>query len=214
MKPTLNIRIATMDDCPRIAGLMEESVRVLAQPDYPSDVLETALRSGAWGLDTQLIKDETFYLVFVGSTLAGCGSWSFRRTLFGSDTEQMHNADRLDPKVDAARIRAFFVHPHFARHGIGSLLLTCCEKAAQIAGFHSFTLAATLPGKRLYRTHGYMVTEAIERDVGGGLTMRGLLMTKRPLRKANPVSTAVSRFSRFAAALATTSTAAHANTEP
>lgn len=193
MKHAANIRTATMDDCARIASLMDESARVLAQPDYPGVVIETALRNGAWGLDTQLIKDETYYLVFVGTALVGSGGWSFRRTLFGSDSEKTRNAERLDPAVDDARIRAFFVHPHFARRGLGSMLLTHCENAAQMAGFQSFALAATLSGKRLYKAHGYIATDAIEYDVGAGLTMRGLLMTKRPLRKANPVATAVSR---------------------
>lgn len=197
MQPEVNIRPATMDDCAPIAALMSESARVLARPDYPGDVIEAALSSGALGLDTQLIKDETYYLVFVGRALTACGGWSFRRALFGAAGEKVRNADWLDPAVDDARIRAFFVHPHFARRGLGSLLLTHCEKAAQMAGFQSFALAATLPGKRLYKAHGYIATDAIKYGVGGGQTMHGLLMTKRPLRHAKPVST-MSRIPKLA----------------
>lgn len=202
MKPKVSIRPATMDDCPSIAKLLSESARVLARHDYPDAAIDAALGTGAWGLDTQLIEDETYYLVFIGSTLAACGGWSFRRTLFSADSEPTRNADWLDPMVDDARIRAFFVHPHFARRGLGSLLLKHCEEAAQRAGFQSFALAATLPGKRLYKVHGYIATDSFDYDVGAGLTMRGLLMTKRPLRQAMPVSSAVSRTSALTTTLA------------
>src|SRR6476661_5304399 len=104
------IRRATMADAADISALIAESARELGRSDYSDDVIEAALKS-AWGLDTQLIEDGTYFLVHVDSELAACGGWSFRSTLFGSDRLLSRDATQLDPGRDAARIRAFFVKP-------------------------------------------------------------------------------------------------------
>ncbi len=175
--PTLAVRAATLADIPDISNLMLLSARELTKDDYPAEAIESALQCGAWGIDTQLIRDETYYLVFVEKVLAACGGWSFRRTLFGGESSPDDTV--LDPAMDAARIRAFFVHPCFARRGLGALLLRCCENAGRIAGFRAFELAATAGGERLYGANGYCAVQPIDHDVGNGLTMRGLLMRKR-----------------------------------
>ena len=186
--PTLAIRPATQADVPDIRALMALSARELTKDDYPAEAIESALQCGAWGIDSQLIRDETYYLVFVEKVLAACGGWSFRQTLHGSDAKPSPDDTVLDPAVDAARIRAFFVHPCFARRGLGALLLSCCENAARIAGFRAFELAATAGGERLYRANGYCAVQPIDYDVGNSLTMRGLLMRKRLGRRPTPHS--------------------------
>lgn len=176
--PTLSIRTATPRDVAAIGALMATSARELGRDDYSAEAVESVLDGGVWGLDTQLIRDATFYLVFVDTVLAACGGWSFRRTVYGADGRESRDPEVLDPALEPARIRAFFVHPCFVRRGLGTLILTCCENAARIAGFRSFELAATAAGERLYRANGYVPVEPIEYDVGNGLTMRGLLMRK------------------------------------
>ena len=86
----------------------------------------------------------------------GCGGWSFRRTLYGSDQLADRNDALLDPAIDYAKIRAIFVHPNFARRGLGSLILAHCEQAAQVAGFHRFEMGSTLTGLPLYILRGYV----------------------------------------------------------
>ena len=179
--PILSVRPATLHDVPAIAALMATSARELSKDHYSTEAVESALETGALGLDSQLIRDATFYLIFVDTVLAACGGWSFRRTLFGADGVDAPREEVLDPATDAARIRAFYVHPCFARRGLGTLMLTCCENAARIAGFRSFELAATVAGVRLYRRNGYVPVEPIDYDVGNGHSMRGLLMRK-PLK--------------------------------
>lgn len=171
------IRQATMADAPDITSLVEESVRGLSQSDYSIEIIDAALRS-AWGLDTQLLVDGTYYLLSVDDELAACGGWSFRSTLFGSDAMSSRNSSRLLPGRDAARIRAFFVRPSFARQGLGSRLLRHCEQEAKSAGFQSLSLGATEPGRRLYRTHGFVEGTPVDYDLGEGLTMKIVPMSK------------------------------------
>lgn len=171
------LRIATLDDCSAITQLIAESARSLGKQDYSDDEIEAALR-GAWGLDTQLVNDSTYYLVYVDGELAACGGWSYRRTLFGCDAEGSRDAATLNPATDPARIRAFFVRPRFARQGIGSLLLRRCEQDAMEAGFRSLALGATLTGQRLYARHGFVAGVPRAYDLGDGMSMKVIPMTK------------------------------------
>ena len=174
---TITIRRATTADTSNISKLIAESARGLGRSDYSDEIIEAALTS-AWGLDTPLIEDGTYFLVHVGSELAACGGWSFRGTLFGSDSRSVRDDTRLRPGLEAARIRAFFVKPRFARRGLGSRLLTHCEREAKEAGFLSVSLGATEPGRRLYRAFGYVEGEPIDFDLGGGLSIRVIPMSK------------------------------------
>ena len=173
----ITIRRATMADASDISKLIAESARALGKSDYSDDVIEAALNS-AWGLDTQLIEDGTYFLTHVDNELAACGGWSFRSTLFGSDNLVSRDATHLRADRDAARIRAFFVKPQFARRGLGSRLLAHCEEEAKKAGFRRVSLGATEPGRRLYRAVGYVEEEPIAFDLGHGLTMRIIPMSK------------------------------------
>jgi GNAT superfamily N-acetyltransferase len=172
------IRLATMADCAAITRLVAESARGLGKPDYSDEVIEAALK-GIWGLDTQLVQDGTYFLVYVDNELAACGGWSFRTTLFGSDNDASRNATSLDPATDPARIRAFFVLPKYARQGIGSALLTRCEEEARKAGFRSLSLGSTLPGQRLYTAHGFIAGRPVDHDRGDGVLMQVISMTKQ-----------------------------------
>lgn len=174
---SIEIRPATMADCATISALVAESARSLGKPDYTDDVIEAALK-GIWGLDTQLVRDQTYFLVYVDGELAACGGWSFRKTLFGSDKDTSRDAAPLDPATDPARIRAFFVLPQFARRGIGSALLERCEQEARKAGFRSLALGSTLPGQRLYAARGFIAGKPVDHDRGDGVLMAVIPMTK------------------------------------
>jgi GNAT superfamily N-acetyltransferase len=174
---TITIKPATTADALEISQLIAESARELGRWDYSDEIIEAALKS-AWVLDTQLILDGTYFLVHVSNELAACGGWSFRSTLFGSDSRPARDSARLQPGLDAARIRAFFVKPKFARQGLGSRLLAHCEQKARDAGFSSVSLGATEPGRRLYLTCGYVEAEPIDVDLGTGLSIRVIPMSK------------------------------------
>jgi GNAT superfamily N-acetyltransferase len=174
------LRNATLDDIPVLTDLIARSTWGLGAADYGPEQLEGALR-GAFGVDTQLLRDGTFFAVETAAgAIAGCGGWSFRRTLFGSDARGAErDASRLDPHVDAARIRAFFVDPAHARRGIGSLLLQHCESEARAQGFTRAELMSTLPGLNLYSVRGYVPGERVNHPVGGGVLLPMVRMEKR-----------------------------------
>jgi GNAT superfamily N-acetyltransferase len=130
------------------------------------------------GLDTQLIDDGTYFVVELAGKLIGCGGWSWRRTLFGGDSHAERNARELDPKTDAAKIRAFFVDPDYARRGVGRALLERCEAEARARGFTRFELMGTLPGVRLYQAQGYVAGELVHYPVAPGVTIQFVPMRK------------------------------------
>jgi GNAT superfamily N-acetyltransferase len=166
-----------MADLPALGPLIAASARELSRGDYTPEQVEGALR-GAFGTDTQLIRDGTYFVIEVDGELAGCGGWSRRRTLFGSDARPDRDPVELDPSKDAAKIRAFFIHPRFARRGLGTLLLDRCESDAMAHGFTRFELMGTLPGVRLYAARGYQAGEPIEWPLGDGLAIPFIPMTK------------------------------------
>jgi GNAT superfamily N-acetyltransferase len=176
--PPYRLRLATLEDVPAIEALIARSIRGLGPPDYTGAQIEGALQ-GAFGVDSSLIRDGTYFLACSGDgAIAGCGGWSRRRTVFGGDRRAERDERLLDPTVDAAKIRAFFVDPAHARHGIGRLLLERCESAAIAAGFRRFELMATLPGIRLYERFGYRGGPTLDHPLPGGLTIRFLPMSK------------------------------------
>jgi GNAT superfamily N-acetyltransferase len=178
MSTEFHIRPATLDDVPRLQVLIPLSVRNL-RTGYSSEQVEAAL-GNALGVDTQLVRDGTYFVVEAGSELVGCGGWSRRQTLYGSDHVHATVKDDswLDPERDAARVRAFFVHPNWARRGIGSLILRTCEKEAARFGFSRLELASTLPGEPLYRAHGYQEVERLTVPLPNGLGLPIIRMTK------------------------------------
>lgn len=174
---TPTVRKASLEDLPALHPLIADSARGLCRGDYTRAQIETALGS-AWGVDTQLIEDGTYYVAEAEGELVGCGGWSYRTTLFGSDQQAGRSSARLDPARDAARIRAFFVHPGWARHGIAHAILERCEAAAQKHGFRHASLMATLSGVPFYRAHGYVGREMIDSPLPDGTSIAFLAMTK------------------------------------
>ncbi|MET1254998.1 GNAT family N-acetyltransferase [Aliikangiella maris] len=171
------IRSATLDDTAPITLLIEKSARGLATQDYSLQQVESALKS-AWGLDTQLIKDKSYFVIENQQQIVACGGWSYRQTLFGNDSEQSRDSGILDPKKSAAKIRAFFVSPQFSRQGLGSQLMSHCENAARQMGFTKLELMATLPGKKLYEKHGFIAGESNEYALNTHLTIQFVPMYK------------------------------------
>ena len=172
------IRTALVTDCSSIESLIAVSARKLGADDYSPEQIEAALNS-AFGLDTQLITDQTYFIVESDRLSVACGGWSFREKLFGSDLEQSRNPRRIDPHTGAAKIRAFFVDPEFSRMGIGSMIMQHCEQQALRAGFGKLELMATLPGIKLYEKHGFVAGEPIHYSLGGQLTIKFVPMYKK-----------------------------------
>jgi GNAT superfamily N-acetyltransferase len=175
----LTHRLAEREDAPAIAALMSAAIGEL-QRGFLTDEQIAASRT-IMGLDTQLIDDGCYFLVECGGALAGCGGWSRRATLYGGDHTPGRQAALLDPTADAARIRAMYTAPAFARRGVGRLILNLCESAATAEGFTRAELAATLSGQPLYSACGYEPIEAFE-DARGGAAVPLVRMGK-PLNR-------------------------------
>ena len=203
MPSGFQIRRATPADIPVLRALIDASVRCLQAQDYTPAQIESALGT-IFGVDSQLIADGTYLLAetvpslhsgedekqrVAKSTIVACGGWSKRKTLYGGDRwkvrqekdlqEKDRQDDLLDPHTGAAKIRAFFVHPDWARRGIGSMVLDACEQAALAAGFTRFEMGATLTGVKLFQERGYVAMERLEVPLEGGITLPVIHMTKR-----------------------------------
>jgi GNAT superfamily N-acetyltransferase len=181
---SITLRKATLDDVPALQSLIARSARGLSTTEYRPAQVEGALR-GAFGVDTQLVNDQTYFVAEENGAMVGCGGWSFRSTLFGSDARGGRDSSLLDPKSQAAKIRAFFVDPSWARRGIGTLLLERCEQEARARGFSAVELMATLPGVKLYAARGYVGSDMVRYEVGEGESIEFI-----PMRKTLIVSAA------------------------
>lgn len=179
----MKIRAATREDIAELRELIDASVRGLSQGHYSAAEIEAGLAE-IFGVDTQLIEDGTYFVaVGDGGQIAGCGGWSRRKTLYGSDLRKGSGPDiQLDPRTDAARIRAFFVRPEFARRGIGRAILRACEEAAAARGFRRLELMATLPGVPLYEAMGYSRLEPFAIPLRGGGSLAAFRMAKAGVR--------------------------------
>jgi GNAT superfamily N-acetyltransferase len=158
---TITIRLATEADIPTLKELIPASARTLSAGFYTDRQIESAIIY-IFGVDSQLIADGTYFAAVADDQIVGCGGWSKRKTLFGGDQMKNEEDELLDPAVDAARIRAFFVHPDWARRGIGRRIIEACEAAAKADGFSRMELGATLPGEPLYAAMGYEVTNRFD----------------------------------------------------
>ncbi len=173
---SLSIRPARPDEVPALEALITASARVLSQGFYSEQETEAAI-AHVFGVDSELVGDGTYLVVESHDGVLGCGGWSRRATLFGSDRFSGRASGLLDPTRDAAKIRAFFVAPQAARRGVGAALLKACEDAAAAAGFTRTELMATLPGEPFYAAHGYQPLPAISVDCGG-VAVRFVPMSK------------------------------------
>jgi GNAT superfamily N-acetyltransferase len=171
-------RIARESDIPRLEELIPLSVRALQSNYYSVAQMEAAL-GPVFGVDRQLIKDETFFVVEAEEQIAGCGGWSKRQSLFGGDGARSVEDPELNPATEPARIRAFFVRPASARQGIGRSILQACEDAIVRAGFQRIELVATLAGEPLYAAHHYATLERYTIQLRDSLVLPVVRMGKR-----------------------------------
>jgi GNAT superfamily N-acetyltransferase len=171
-----SIRVATAADVPKLRELIELSVRKLQAEDYTQNQIDNALKT-VFGVDSQLVADGTYFVAepraskaasASHSIFAGCGGWSKHATLYGGDQWSGREDTLLDPQRDAAKIRAFFVHPDWARQGIGSLILDACESAARQEGFTRCEMGATLTGVKFFSVRGYQAVKQIQVPIGNG----------------------------------------------
>jgi GNAT superfamily N-acetyltransferase len=186
MPSSFKIRAALPADVPVLRRLIDSSVRRLQSRDYTPTQIDSALRT-VFGVDSQLIDDGTYLLVETvpeasdgeqHPVIVACGGWSKRKTLYGGDRWHDRQDDLLDPAHDAAKIRAFFIHPDWARQGIGTLLLDACEAAARAAGFTRFEMGATLTGAKLFQKRGYVAVERMNIPLEGDTTLPIIHMVK------------------------------------
>lgn len=193
MHEVIHTRRAVAADIPALKPLIEASVRTLQANDYTPTQIEGALQS-VFGVDSQLIADGTYFVAeaargtrpdsdepgtLPAPLIVGCGGWSKRKTLFGADHWTSREDALLDPKRDAAKIRAFFIHPEWARRGIGSMILSACEGAAMAAGFTRLEMGATLTGVKLFLARGYLEIEQLAVPLGNGELLPVVRMAKR-----------------------------------
>jgi GNAT superfamily N-acetyltransferase len=178
---TFSVRKAVAGDIPRLQEVIESSVRGLQAEHYSPAQIEGALRS-VYGVDSHLIADGTYLVAEDTSNpdclIVACGGWSKRKTLYGGDQYAGREDSLLDPSRDAAKIRAFFVHPKWARRGIGSMILQACEDAARAAGYKRLEMGATLSGVAFYKAKGYVEVEHQAVPLGNGEALPIVKMTK------------------------------------
>lgn len=188
----IRLRLAVPEDVSVLRELIEASVRGLQAEDYTPVQMEGALQT-VFGVDSQLIADGTYLVAEAPSsanlsggqtdakenwTIVGCGGWSKRKTLYGSDRWTGREDALLDPQRDAAKIRAFFIHPNWARQGVGSKILQACEEAARAAGFTRYEMGATLTGSKLFGAKGYVPVKPISIPLNNGETLPVIHMEK------------------------------------
>jgi len=173
-------RVAHAADIPALKILMDAAIGELQRGFLTAHEIEAS--RFVMGLDTQLVEDGTYFIVESAHSsetrIAGCGGWSRRATLFGGDHSGGRSDAFLNPAKDAARVRAMYTHPDFARRGIGRMILELCERAATAEGFSRLEMGATLAGEPLYRACGYQVIERLDTDTPLGVRVPILRMGK------------------------------------
>lgn len=174
----MQLRAATHADVPVLRALIDDSIRHLSISHYTDEQADAALSVAFFGVDTELLEDQSYFLIEDQGRIAACGGWSRRKKLFGGDGTAGNESGYLDPSRDPAKIRAFFVHPDYARQGLGARLLTHCEAQAQAYGFRAFEMMATLSGEAFYVAHGYQRGDEQEYELPQNLRITGVWMRK------------------------------------
>lgn len=170
-------RRAVEADVPALEALIGMSVRGLHGPYYSPAQIDASIGT-VFGVDRQLVEDGTYFVVESGGAPFGCGGWSRRAALCGSDSLRTGRDPEVDPRTDPARVRAFFVHPSWVRRGIGASIMALCEREIAEAGFTTVLIMATLPGVPLYLSFGYAETGRVLVDMPGGQSIETVRMEK------------------------------------
>jgi GNAT superfamily N-acetyltransferase len=166
--PEFSLRAARDSDIATMQALIQRSGIGLSQGFYTPGQA-AAITHEVFGVDSQLVRDGTYFVIEHNGVIVACGGWGKRDTLHGGDQRKQGTDRLLAPGVEAARIRAFFVEPGMARQGLGTMLMKRCEEDARAAGFTSLELAATLPGEPLYRALGFAEVERVELALTAGV---------------------------------------------
>ena len=163
----LTSRIARFEDLGVLRALMHRAIAQLQSNYLTPEQVAASYR--VMGLDTQLIEDQTYFVVEMNDRIVGCGGWSFRSTLFGGDDSIVkREPTRVDPEIGSAKIRAMYTDPDFPRLGIGTMIVAACEAAAHAHGFRRVELMATAAGVPFYRSQGYLPADDLyHADVDG-----------------------------------------------
>lgn len=173
----LSPRRAVLSDCHSIQKLLVRSARELQRGHYSQEQIEAAT-GPVFGVDEQMIEDETYFVIEDNCQMIGCGGWSFREALFGGRQAGDDKPRRLDPDREAARVRAYFVDPDFARQGVASCLMKVCEEAMIAHGFKQGEISATLAGEAFYQRFGYTTTGYYQISLEGVAPLRVARMVK------------------------------------
>ena len=174
----LSIRIALVNDIPKMQELICLSARKLSVKHYSEAQIQAAI-DDVFGVDSDLVEDQTYFIVEQNGAMAACGGWSKRKTLYGGDQYGERDSGFLNPSTDRAKIRAFFVHPDFAGQGVGELLLLHCENEASKHGFTSTELMSTMPAVKFYSRHGYKEEKSTVNITRDGTEIPFVQMCKR-----------------------------------
>lgn len=177
------MRVAVTADREDILALQRISLRVLGRTHYSERQIESYLRHTET-LEHYLVADGTYYLALEGGRVAGCGGWSLKSPAYAAVTGE----DRDAAQADLPRLRAMYVHPEFARRGIGRMLVAGIEHAIMAAGFREARVDATLPGLPLYERCGYRAVGETSAELPDGLRLRFVCMRKRLAPDAAPVA--------------------------
>jgi GNAT superfamily N-acetyltransferase len=177
MRTAFPLRLARAEDISDLERLIPISVHALQSAFY-SEAQRRAALGPVFGVDRQLIRDGTYFVVEHGGLIVGCGGWSGRESVFGGDAGRPEAGKVLDPASDPARVRAFFVHPDWTRRGIGKTILSACESAMTACGFRNAMLVATLAGEPLYASCGYTAARRYEIPLANDLTLPVVEMRK------------------------------------
>jgi GNAT superfamily N-acetyltransferase len=171
-------RVAQMEDLDALREVMRRSIETLQDEFLTPEQIRASHK--VMGLDAQLVRDGTYFIVESEDRIAGCGGWSWRSTLYGGDDSLVPRAPHaLDPATEPARIRAMYTDPAFARQGVGRLVISLCEEAARRAGFKCATMMATMAGVPLYRACGYVEAEPAVTVSVDGIRVPLVRMEKR-----------------------------------
>jgi GNAT superfamily N-acetyltransferase len=192
------IRRASREDLQALSTLAASATRALCAADYTPKQIESVLRYSLSD-NVQLIDDRTYFVIENAGQIVAAGGWSYRAALTASNTADDQSDPRaiVDPALAPARLRGFFVHPHFARRGLARTLVALCERAAANAGYSHLELIATATGRRLYRACGFADIDWITQVYPTGVTLvthrmgkaiHPALAAKPPAKKAAPVT--------------------------
>ena len=165
-------RLATLKDAKALVALQVDCTQQLGLAFYSDFELDSYIRE-VGTLDISLIHRRTYYVVEHEGMIVGCGGWSDRPPHYESYLETA-DTPFLRPKI-----RAFFVHPDYARKGIGRALMEYVEADIRRAGYDAVELTAMLSGVTFYRSLGYRKTGNAAVELSNGAYLPAIEMGKR-----------------------------------